>query len=137
MKRLLAAFLAAMTLLTLTACGKEAETPPPPAGETPAPQEPQTPPEPTPEELAAAEIEDLLSSLTLEEKVGQLFFVRVPETEAASDVSAYHLGGYILFGRDFQDAGGAWLTEEQVTGTIAGYQDAAARMEEIRAFIRG
>ena len=56
MKRFLAAFLAAMTLLTLTACGGETETPPPPTdekAETPAPQEPQTPPEPTPEELAA------------------------------------------------------------------------------------
>ena len=42
------------------------------------PQEPEAPPEPTPEELAAQEVEDLLASLTLEEKVGQLFFVRVP-----------------------------------------------------------
>ena len=129
MKRLLAAFLAAMTLLTLTACGGETETPPPPTdekAETPAPQEPQTPPEPTPEELAAAEIEDLLSSLTLEEKVGQLFFVRVPETEALTDVSTYHLGGYILFSRDMKDAAGTWLTAEQLSGNISGWQDAAA-----------
>lgn len=56
------------------------------------PQEPEAPPEPTPEELAAQEVEDLLASLTLEEKVGQLFFVRVPDTDAVSDVSTYHLG---------------------------------------------
>ena len=48
-------------------------------------------------------MEDLLASLTLEEKVGQLFFVRVPDADAVSDVSTYHLGGYILFGRDLQD----------------------------------
>ena len=118
-----------MTLLTLTACGGETETPPPPTdekAETPAPQEPQTPPEPTPEELAAQEIEDLLGSLTLEEKVGQLFFVRVPETEALTDVSTYHLGGYILFSRDMKDAAGTWLTAEQLSGNISGWQDAAA-----------
>ena len=129
MKRFFAAFLAAMTLLTLTACGGETETPPPPTdekAETPAPQEPQTPPEPTPEELAAQEIEDLLASLTLEEKVGQLFFVRVPETEALTDVSTYHLGGYILFSRDMKDAAGTWLTAEQLSGNISGWQDAAA-----------
>ena len=123
MKRFFAAFLAAMTLLTLTACGGETETPPPPTdekAETPAPQEPQTPPEPTPEELAAQEIEDLLGSLTLEEKVGQLFFVRVPETEALTDVSTYHLGGYILFSRDMKDAAGTWLTAEQLSGNISG-----------------
>ena len=132
MKRFLAAFLAAMTLLSLTACGGQSETPPPPTEEktetagTPAPQEPQTPPEPTPEELAAREIEDLLSSLTLEEKVGQLFFVRVPAAEAVSDVNTYHLGGYILFGRDMKDAAGTWLTAEQLSANISGWQDAAA-----------
>ena len=128
MKRFFAAFLAAMTLLTLTACGGETETPPPPTdekAETPAPQEPQTPLEPTPEELAAQEIEDLLGSLTLEEKVGQLFFVRVPEADAAADVSTYHLGGYILFGRDFQDSAGNWLTKEAFEQTITSYQSAA------------
>ena len=124
MRRSILTALAALMLLTLTACGGQSETPPPPAdekAEAPAPQEPQTPPEPTPEELAAREIEDLLGSLTLEEKVGQLFFVRVPEIEAVSDVSAYHLGGYILFGRDTKDQ-----TAGSLTQTIQGWQDAAA-----------
>ena len=124
MKRFFAAALAAMTLLSLAACGGQAGTPPPPTEEkteTPAPQEPQAPPEPTPEELAAQEIEDLLSSLTLEEKVGQLFFVRVPEADAAADVGAYHLGGYILFGRDMKDAAGTWLTAEQLAANISGW----------------
>ena len=85
------------------------------------PQEPEAPPEPTPEELAAQEVEDLLASLTLEEKVGQLFFVRVPDTDAVSDVSTYHLGGYILFGRDTADK-----TADALIQTIQSYQDAAA-----------
>lgn len=64
--------------------------------------------------------EKLLSSMTLEEKVGQLFFVRVPAEEAAQAVAQYHFGGYILFGRDFQDK-----TREQVRADIQGYQDSA------------
>ena len=127
MRRMLTALLAALLLLALPACAQTApeethgETPVTEEPETPVPQEPETPPEPTPEELAAQEIEDLLSSLTLEEKVGQLFFVRVPETDAAADVSAYHLGGYILFGRDTKDQ-----TADSLSQTIQSYQDAAA-----------
>ena len=33
--------------------------------------------------------------MTVEEKVGQLFFVRCPEENAAEDVAQYHLGGMI------------------------------------------
>lgn len=126
MKRLFAAALAALSLLSLTACASSDE--PEQTPETPpAAEEPEVPePEPTPEELAAAEIEDLLASLTLEQKVGQLFFVRCPDSGATEDVSAYHLGGYVLFGRDFQDAAGAWLTREQFTAAVQSYQDAAA-----------
>ena len=126
MKRLFAAALAALSLLSLTACSSSDEPEQAPEA-PPAAEEPEVPePEPTPEELAAAEIEDLLASLTLEQKVGQLFFVRCPDSGAAEDVSAYHLGGYVLFGRDFQDAAGAWLTREQFTAAVQSYQDAAA-----------
>lgn len=126
MKRLFAAALAALSLLSLTACASSDEPEQAPEA-PPAAEEPEVPePEPTPEELAAAEIEDLLASLTLEQKVGQLFFVRCPDSGATEDVSAYHLGGYVLFGRDFQDAAGAWLTREQFTAAVQSYQDAAA-----------
>ena len=122
MKRFLTAALAALLLFSLPACGG---TPADAVPETPdantQPQEPETPPEPTPEELAAREVEDLLASLTLEEKVGQLFFVRVPDADAVSDVSTYHLGGYILFGRDTADK-----TADALIQTIQSYQDAAA-----------
>jgi len=131
MTRLSASLLAAALLLSLTACGgapSEPEPVSPPVTEealAPAPV-PENPPEPTPEKLAAAELDSLLSSMTLEEKVGQLFFVRCPAENAVSDAADYHLGGYILFGRDFQDTAGAWLTEDQFITSIRSYQDAAS-----------
>ena len=124
MKRLLAAVLTALLLLSLSACGtsagEEADAPAePPAEETPAP-EPETPPDTQPDPPEDP-VETLLTSMTLEEKVGQLFFVRCPADSAVEDVSAYHLGGYILFGRDTQDK-----TANDLIQTIRSYQDAAA-----------
>lgn len=68
----------------------------------------------------AARAQELLDGMTLEEKVGQMFIARCPETDAAQLAADYHLGGYILFGRDFKDK-----TAEQVTADIQSYQDAA------------
>ena len=126
MKRLLTAALTA--LLLLSGCGAE---PAPAASSAPAPSNPPAAsaepqpmppvPEPTPEELAAAEIDDLLSAMTTEEKVGQLFFVRCPAESAVEDVAACHLGGYILFGRDTKDK-----TANDLIRTIQSYQDAAS-----------
>ena len=141
MKRILAAMLAALTVFTLTGCGRtENLAEPVTPGQA---EEPTTPtePEPTPEEIAEQErlaaeqarekrLQTLLDSMTLEEKVGQLFFVRCPETNAVEDISTYHLGGYLLFGRDFKD-GDNWLTKEQFLEKIQSYQDAA----EIPLFI--
>ena len=44
----------------------------------------------------------LLSEMTTEEKVGQLFLARMPEVQAAEKAAACRLGGYLLFGQDFQ-----------------------------------
>ena len=44
---------------------------------------------------------ELLASMTQEEKVGQLFIARFPEENAPEIAAHYHLGGYILFARDF------------------------------------
>ena len=41
------------------------------------------------------------------------------------DISTYHLGGYLLFGRDYKD-GDNWLTREQFIQKIESYQDATA-----------
>ena len=68
----------------------------------------------------AARAQELLDGMTLEEKVGQMFIARCPETDAAQLAADYHLGGYILFGRDFKDK-----TAEQVTTDIQSCQDAA------------
>ena len=64
--------------------------------------------------------EEMLAEMTLEEKVGQMFIARCPETDAASKVTQYHLGGYILFARDFTGK-----TKEEVMGNIQSYQNAA------------
>ena len=47
-------------------------------------------------------VEDILVTMTLEEKVGQLFWARVPSSHQLEDLQSYHFGGYLLFGRDFQ-----------------------------------
>lgn len=65
-------------------------------------------------------VEQILSEMTLPEKVGQLFFVRCPAERAVADVSTYHLGGYILFGRDTKEK-----TTNELIQTIQRYQDAA------------
>ena len=131
MNRLFSLILTTCLVMSLGACSRteqstdEVELVPTVEAE-PAPAPTPAPPEPTPEELAARRIDELLTSLTLEEKVGQLFFVRCPAENAVEDIGTYHLGGYILFGRDFKDASGNWLTKEQVIQNIAAYQAAAA-----------
>ena len=65
-------------------------------------------------------IQELVSAMSVEEKVGQMFFVRCPETDQAAKVSQYKLGGYILFGRDFKDK-----TAQEVRDNIASYQAAS------------
>ncbi len=81
-----------------------------------------------PEEEVPAEdkrILEIIDKMTLEEKVGQLFFVRCPETEAEEDIEEYHLGGILLYGRDYKDADGGWLNTEQFQKKISEYQAAA------------
>lgn len=65
-------------------------------------------------------ITKMLDNMTIPEKVGQMFMVRVPKEYADKRVSEYHLGGYIMFGRDFDNK-----TKEEVMGNIASWQSAA------------
>jgi len=67
-----------------------------------------------------APITALLNSLSAEEKVGQLFLARCPEADALADISTYHLGGYILFDRDFRHS-----TTEEIRNLIAAFQQEA------------
>lgn len=83
----------------------------------------------------AQEVEDALKHLTLEEKVGQLFFAACPATDAPSAVTQYHLGGILLFTRDYQDISGNWLTAETFAEKISSLQTAAQDDTGISLFI--
>ena len=102
----------------------ETNTVPPQEQPPTQPEEPAEPEEPEPDPRQEA-IDSLLSGMTLEEKVGQMFFVRCPDVQAAEKVSEYHLGGYLLFGRDFQTSTEDWLTAEAFTANVAAYQAAS------------
>lgn len=65
-------------------------------------------------------ITKMLDNMSVEEKVGQMFMVRVPKENADKRVSEYHLGGYIMFGRDFDNK-----TKEEVINNIASWQEAS------------
>jgi len=121
-KKLLCAAL--LLALLLTACGGEMVPPPPEVPDTPPAETPEAPPEPEepepPEDFGEAALQALLEGMTLEEKVGQLFFVRVPAENALEDVTTYHLGGYLLFGRDTRDK-----TANDLIQAIASWQSQA------------
>ena len=65
-------------------------------------------------------IGERLASMTLEEKVGQIFLARCPETGAVEAVRNYHLGGFVLFGRDFDGE-----TPDSLRQKLSTYQSAA------------
>lgn len=123
MKRRL--FAALLFMLLLTGCGGKTVPPPPEEPDIPPAEAPEAPPEEPqepepPEDPEEAALLALLEDMTLEEKAGQLFFVRVPAENAVEDVMTYHLGGYLLFGRDTQNK-----TASELIQTIASYQAAA------------
>lgn len=65
-------------------------------------------------------IETLLKTMSLEEKVGQLFYVRCSAESTVDWLQKYHLGGLILFGDDFEGK-----TAGEVRATITSYQNSA------------
>lgn len=72
------------------------------------------------EAMAEKRIDKLMSAMTVEEKVGQMFFVRYPNANAEEQVSEYNLGGYILFGKDLDGK-----TREEITKNIDSCQKSA------------
>lgn len=113
-KRMLSLLLAALCLAGMAACGQDAPAEPT-SSEAVIPEnaEPE-PPAPDPAEL-------YVNNLSLEAQVAQMFFARCPDVDAAALAGEYGIGGYILFGRDFEGQ-----TPDSVTATIQSYQDAAA-----------
>ena len=47
--------------------------------------------------------EKLLETMTLEEKVGQMFLARYPESGVIEEIKTQNPGGYVLFSRDFDN----------------------------------
>ena len=69
---------------------------------------------------ATEKAENILKEMTLEEKVGQMFFVRCPDENAEKAISEYHFGGLLLFAKDFDGK-----TKIDVKKDIKRYQNAA------------
>lgn len=63
---------------------------------------------------------DKVAKMTLDEKIGQLFLVRYPDTNAIEDLKTYQFGGYIFFGKDFKNK-----TTEQVQNMMSSLQKVA------------
>ena len=70
-----------------------------------------TPPDP---------IREMLDQMSLEERVGQLFLARCDENYALEHIESCHLGGFVLFGRDFENQ-----TPDSLRQKLSAYQDAA------------
>ena len=117
--------IAILTLASLSGCGcsnKTIETSPTEIETTSKETEPVTTQEVTTQPQTQPienndKIDELLNNMTLEEKVGQMFYVRCPDENSVEKISEYHLGGYILFGRDFADK-----TKEEIISDIQSYQ---------------
>lgn len=59
-----------------------------------------------------------LDEMSLDEKIGQLLLVRVPDSNAVEAVKKYQFGGYLLFEKDFKDK-----NSKQINHEIQSYQD--------------
>ena len=123
----------ALALMLVTLCGCASNAPAPtvvtettaqttaattfPTEETAEPTQPET----TAPIITGFDPMQLIASMTLEEKVGQLFLARCPGANAIEQLQKYHLGGYILFAPDTKGQ-----TKESLAATIAAYQEASA-----------
>lgn len=61
--------------------------------------------------------EEIMKTMTLEEKVGQMFLVRYPTTGVVQEIKNENPGGYILFARDFANK-----TKETITKELNNHQ---------------
>lgn len=63
---------------------------------------------------------DILADMTVEEKIGQLFFVCGPSGEDVQAVEKYHIGGYVFFASDIKNQ-----TPDTLRAKIQSYQNAS------------
>ena len=105
MKKLISVSLLLSLMLGLSACGAASSSiASPEAQTTAAAVEANAVPEPEEAtEPAVDKLDEMIARMSLEEKVGQMFFARCPDENAAETAAEYHLGGYVLFGRDFEN----------------------------------
>lgn len=120
-KQLFSFLLAALCLSGLTACGPDDSAAADVPASTPASNEAAVPETVEPEPVEPDPAELYVNNLSLEAQVAQMFFARCPDVDAATLAEQYDIGGYILFGRDFEGQ-----TRESISQTIQSYQDAAA-----------
>ena len=59
---------------------------------------------------------ELLKTLSLDEKIGQLLLVRYPKENQLKILKEYHLSGYLLFGEDFKNK--TYKQVQQMTSNI-------------------
>ena len=69
-------------------------------------------------EVSDKEQPRLIDTMSLEEKVGQILFVRCVEDEQTDNLMSIKPGGILMFGRDFEG-----LTKDEVKEKIQSYQD--------------
>ncbi len=103
MNKMISILTAVIMSLSIASCGKDAP-----------PSTPSAPPSPTSEPTSEP---TLLDTMTVEEKVGQLLFVRCPEDEYIGALMEKKPGGILLFGRDFEG-----LTRDEVINKINALQ---------------
>ena len=111
--------------LLLAGCGVKsvpAETPLPSLPETVPATAPAVPETTVPETVPADPVRQMISDMSLEQRVGQLFLARCNAETAIQDIQQYHLGGLVLFGEDFENQ-----SMESMRQTIAAYQAAAEK----------
>ena len=111
--------------LLLSGCGTTsvpAETALPSVPETVPATAPAVPETTVPETVPVDPVRQMISDMSLEQRVGQLFLARCNAETAAMDVQQYHLGGLVLFGNDFENQ-----TPDSMAQTISGYQNAAEK----------
>ena len=61
-----------------------------------------------------------LQTISIDEKIGQLFLVRIPEQGIEEDIQNYQFGGLLYFAKDFKN-----LTKNEVQNKISNYQSLA------------